>query len=769
MARSIKAVPARETKKKTAAKKTAKTNNHALIIVESPTKAKTLKKYLGDQKPSINVIASGGHVRDLPPKRFGIDVENDFQPEYVLLSSKKRIIKTLTEAAAKAETIYLATDPDREGEAIAWHLSHIFSPSVRNRVHRVQFHEITKRAVLEALRSPGKIDIQKVDAQQARRVVDRLVGYKVSPLLWKTVTGGLSAGRVQSVALRLICEREKEIEDFVKEEYWTIDGLFHNADIETFQAKLHKLDGKKIDITSQEESDEICKRLNDAGSYRISNIKRSRKKRNPAPPYITSTLQQDAARRFGFKVKRTMAIAQKLYEGVDLGERGITGLITYMRTDSTRVSKEANASLREYIGDSFGNDYLNKAVRYYKNKKGAVQDAHEAIRPTDVSINPEDIKDILSPSDFKLYSIIWKRFVATQMSPAEYDVTTVSIMGDDTIEFRASGQVIVFPGYLTVYEDKKNSRENSDDTTTLPVGLKSGMNLELQKLLPKQHFTQPPPRYSEAGLVKELDELGIGRPSTYATIISTLLDRRYVDLVEKAFKPADLGKTVNKILVEQFPDIFNVKFTARMEEELDEIEIGKKWVPVVENFYKPFSESMELAEANRKEIKKNTTQSLDRPCPECGRDLIIRWGKRGKFISCSGFPECKHAESLNPAPPVETDQKCPKCGKPMVVREGRFGRFLGCSDYPKCKGILPISTGYKCPEEGCDGDLIERKTKKGRTFYGCSKYPECKFVSWNAPVEGPCPKCQTPTLLVKKSSKNGDKKYCHRCSWSEEG
>ncbi len=769
MVRSTKTTSIGKAKKKPSLNKVENKGGQALIIVESPTKARTLKKYLSGSKPAFNVIASGGHVRDLPLKRFGIDVNNHFQPEYELLPNRKKIVKALTEAATKAGTIYLATDPDREGEAIAWHICNLFSPVVRARTQRVQFHEITKRAVIDALKSPGKIDSQKVDAQQARRVVDRLVGYKVSPLLWKTLTSGLSAGRVQSVALRLICERQKEIDAFVPVEYWTITGLFFNKEVEPFEAKLHKLDGKKVEISSEEESSQVCKRLSDSKSYHISEIKRSRKKKNPAPPYITSTLQQDASRRFGFQVKRTMAIAQKLYEGIELGKRGITGLITYMRTDSTRIATEANRDLREMIKTKYVSDYLSKETRYYKNKKGSVQDAHEAIRPTDVAITPEDARNFLTPQELKLYDMIWKRFVATQMHQAEFDVTTVTILGDDGIEFRASGQVVVFPGYLAVYEDIKNGGDSSEDQSALPPGLKPDMLLELQKILPKQHFTQPPPKFTEASLVKELDELGIGRPSTYATIISTLLDRRYVDRIEKAFMPTDLGITVNDILVMQFPDIFNVEFTARMEEELDEIEIGKQWVPVVEDFYKPFNEAMLKAEANRSEIKKNTTQMVDRKCPECGRDLVIRWGKRGKFISCTGFPACKYAENMNSESPIEVDQECPKCGKPMVLREGRFGKFLGCSDYPKCRGILPFTIGYKCPEEGCEGNLVERKTKKGKLFYGCSLYPECKFVSWNAPVEGPCPECGAPTLLIKKSVKSGDKKYCHRCNWSTEG
>ncbi|MBT7787929.1 MAG: type I DNA topoisomerase [Calditrichaeota bacterium] len=751
-----------------------------LIIVESPTKARTLGKYLssfkssgdGTDSPSQDffVMASGGHIIDLPKKKIGVSAESGFIPDYEILPDKTQVVQKLKKAAKIAKSIYIATDPDREGEAIAWHISNEISSRTKSDIYRVTFNEITRKAVHLALSSPGKVDQQKVDAQQARRVMDRLVGYKVSPLLWKTVARGLSAGRVQSVALRLICEREAEITAFKSEEYWTIDGLFTPDKINPFKARLNKLDKKKAKISDKEYSDKICERLNTA-SFIISDIKRSRKKRHPAAPYITSTLQQDAGRRFGMTVKRTMSVAQKLYEGLELGPKGSVGLITYMRTDSTRISDEANAELRDWIASGYGVDMVNDTVRSFKNKKGAVQDAHEAIRPTDVKNTPDEVKPFLSPQEFKLYETIWKRFVATQMKPAEIDGTKVVIEDDSkTIEFGATGQVIVFQGFLTVYQDVKDESQGSDQNgaSLIPVGLEVGMGLDLSEIFPLQHFTQPPPRYSEARLVKELDELGIGRPSTYASIITTIIDRKYVDRIEKNLHPTELGEVVNKILVDRFPDLFNVDFTAKMEEELDRIEMGANWLDVVKDFYTPFNEALTVAESTYKEIKKKLViQPVGRACPECGEDLVYRWGRKGRFISCSGFPKCKFAENINQEELVEVDEKCPECGQPMVMRSGRFGKFLGCSNYPKCKGILAITTGHKCPEDDCQGEIKELRSKKGRLFYGCTKYPSCSFTSWDQPVEGNCPECGAGTLFQKKSKKLGDINHCGRCDWSQ--
>ncbi len=730
----------------------------SLVIVESPTKAKTLSRYLG---ASYTVMASGGHIIDLPPKRLGVNIEKNFKPEYKLLPGKRKIAKSLTAAAEQAKNIYLATDPDREGEAIAWHISRHIARVSNDGVYRVQFHEITRKAVEEAVANPGMIDMCKVDAQQARRVMDRIVGYQVSPLLWKTVAGGLSAGRVQSVALRLICERQEEIDAFVKEEYWTIDGLFSGEKVEPFKARLYKLDGGKVKIPDEKFAKETASRIQSA-DYHVIDIRKTRKKRNPFPPYITSTMQQDAGRRLGFPAKRIMSIAQRLYEGLEIGERGQTGLITYMRTDSTRVSSEAITAARDWIASKYGVEFVSSKPRIFKNKKGAVQDAHEAIRPTDVNLTPELVKSYLKPDEFKLYELIWRRFTATQMKSAEIDVTVVSIGDGKTIEFRASGEVVKFPGFLAVYADIKINGESEESTTPIPANLSVNMPLELVKTDPRQHFTQPPPRYTDAGLVKVLDELGIGRPSTYASIISTLLDRQYAERNKRSLVPTELGKTVNRILILSFPDIFNVKFTAEMEEELDRIETGGNWQQVVHDFYTPFNAALQEVEGRRKELKQEALQPVGRQCPECGKDLVYRWGKRGRFISCTGFPECHYSENIEKTPQIEVSEKCPKCGGEMMVREGKYGRFLGCKNYPKCRGVLPLMTGHKCPEENCDGNLVERRSKKGKVFYACDRYPDCRFTSWNPPIDGPCPKCNAPTLF-EKSTQQGTFKYCYRC------
>lgn len=753
-----------------------------MIIVESPTKARTLGKYIKSGKldtsgngersnlPStFMILASGGHIIDLPKKKIGVDIEADFEPEYELLSGKSKIAKELKAAASKAKIIYIATDPDREGEAIAWHLQNLIKDQGNAKIHRIAFHEITKTAVIKALETPGSIDIPRVDAQQARRVLDRLVGYQVSPLLWKTVTRGLSAGRVQSVALRLICEREVAINEFNSEEYWSIDGEFKGENVPNLTAGLSKYNNKKIEISSEEQSNSIVKHLN-AESYNISGIKRTSKKKNPSPPYSTSTLQQDAGRRLGYPVKRTMSIAQKLYEGIVLGKMGSVGLITYMRTDSVRISNEAISKLRDWISNEHGVNYVNKSIRIFKNKKTTTQDAHEAIRPTDIKLHPDEIKSYLADDEFKLYRMIWQRFATTQMSPANIDVTTVIVGNGDGIEFRTSGQIITFDGFLKVQNTGKSESAGSkeDNENNLPAGLTSGMALDLTKLLPKQHFTQPPPRFTEPGLVKELDELGIGRPSTYATIISTLIDRTYVERKEKALPPTDLGITVNSVLVDRFPDVFSVDFTARMEGELDKIETGIKWQSVVREFYTPFSEALKIAEEQKAEVKKRlVTQSVGRNCPDCEKELLYRFSRRGKFISCSGYPDCKFAESLEPEEPIKTDQKCPECGNDMVVRSGRYGRFLGCSKYPKCRGIVAITTGKKCIKKDCDGEIAKRQSKRGKVFFGCNNYPKCDFVTWDEPLDGPCPECETPTLFIKRSKKSGNKTYCGACTWSK--
>ncbi len=744
----------------------------SLIIVESPTKARTLNKYLDK---SYVIKATVGHVIDLPSRRIGVDVENNFKLEYETLPKKEKVIKELISAAKLAKEVLLATDPDREGEAIAWHVSQAIGKR-SNKIHRVEFHEFTPKAVRKALETPSEINMKRVDAQQARRVLDRLVGYQVSPLLWKTITFGLSAGRVQSVALRQICEREVEIEQFIKEEYWTIDGEFKADKVDKFLARLFKLDKKKIEIPNEASSKTVVGRLKKA-DYVITDIRRSRRKRQPKPPYITSTLQQDAGRRLFFTTKRTMSVAQKLYEGINLGrDKGQTGLITYMRTDSLRVSDDAISDARDWIASQFGSEYVSSEPRTFKNKKGAIQDAHEAIRPADVSITPDSIKDKLTEEQYKLYNLIWRRFVATQMKKAEVDVTVITIggreKGDENsapkIEFRVSGQVLVFPGFLTVYEDQKNNDKDDDkakNDNSLPSGLMVGMPLDLRKLDPKQHFTQPPPRYNESSLVKMLDEEGIGRPSTYAQIISTLLARKYVDKEEKVFIPTDLGKTVNKLLVERFPEVFTVEFTSKMEEQLDTVELGDHtWQQVVREFYEPFSISLEAALGHSGEIKKKMVEPVGRNCPDCGSDLLYKWSRNGKFIACSGYPKCKFSEDINANTSIKVDVKCPDCGSQMKVRSGKFGEFLGCSDYPKCKGILPITSEFDCPTEGCKGKLVKKKTKTGKIFYGCQNYPKCDFASWDNPIVGPCPECKAPTIL-EKVRKAGTLKHCHRCDW----
>lgn len=753
------------------------TRSRSLVIVESPTKARTLSRYLG--APFV-VMASGGHVRDLPERDLGVNIERGFDPQYQPLPGKKRIVDALKSAAAGARRVLLATDPDREGEAIAWHIAYLIGGDKRNDIRRVQFHEITKRAVEEAIASPGSIDISKVEAQQARRIMDRLVGYQVSPLLWRAVTKGLSAGRVQSVALRLICEREAEIVAFVTQEYWTIDGKFAGREVAPFVARLVKYSGKKVELSDEKSVKEAISRLI-GRSYSIADIKRTTKRRQPPPPYITSTLQQDAARRLGYTVKRTMSIAQKLYEGMTVGDRGQVGLITYMRTDSTRVSPEANAMARAFIAENYGEDSVAPFVRTYKNKNSAVQDAHEAIRPTDVRLTPEIVKTHLSPEEFKLYDLIWKRFIATQMKEAVYNVTTVSITDGVDSEFRATGQVIVQSGFLILSEPKATNRsargkagetdEKGEDAeaetlTDLPPNLSVGMPLDLLGLDPAQHFTEPPPRFSEASLVKELDEQGIGRPSTYATIISTLLDRTYIEKREKLLHPTELGQTVNRILVDRFPDLFSVKFTAKMEEELDKIEEGAAWRTVLSDFYEPFKVALEAAQGMVRDLKKVSVQEVGRSCPDCGKALLYRFGKKGRFISCSGYPDCKYAENLQnegqPAAPVETSEKCPKCGKPMLRRTGRFGPFLGCSGYPSCKTILPLTTPHSCIEPDCTGNVVERRSKTGKIFFSCSRYPDCKFISWDPPADGPCAKCGAPSLF-KKTTRAGESVYCKRC------
>ncbi|MGB9596045.1 MAG: type I DNA topoisomerase [Candidatus Poribacteria bacterium] len=723
----------------------------SLVVVESPAKVKTISKFLGKD---YTVKASMGHIRDLPETGLSVDIENGFKPHYTIIEGKKKIVNEIKKAADTVDDILLATDPDREGEAICWHLAYELKKADKP-IKRITFNEITKNAVLNAIKNPGQIDQNLVDAQQARRILDRLVGYQISPILGKMIKWGLSAGRVQSVAVRLICEREDEILAFVPEEYWTIDAILKGKDTSQFSARLFEIDNKKAKIDNEEQAKSILKDL-DGKDYIVDKIDRKERKKNPVPPFTTSKLQQEAVRKLRMPVKTTMKIAQDLYEGVEIGDEGSVGLITYMRTDSTRVAKEAIDSVRDFIGRNFGDEYLPNQAVQYQSKKGA-QDAHEAIRPTDVSRTPSEIKKFLTQNQYELYDLIWKRFVASQMKPAIYDVTTVDIKAGK-YTFRANGSIIKFKGFMSVYMESIDEEAEEEKESILPE-LKVGEKLQLLNLIPEQHFTQPPPRYSEATLVKALEEKGIGRPSTYATIISTIQEREYVTKEQGRFVPTEMGRLVNSALLKSFPEIMDVEFTAKMESELDDIEEGKvNWVKVLEEFYKPFSRSLEKAPDNIKAAKKDMEETTNEVCDLCGRKMVIRWGRYGRFLACSGFPECKGTKQLNnnkesiSSEPEPTDEVCEKCGSPMVIRTGKYGKFLSCSQYPKCKFIKPFSTGIKCPKPDCDGYLVERKSKNGRIFYGCNKYPVCDFVIWNKPVNKLCPKCNA-TFLVEKTSK----------------
>jgi len=733
-----------------------------LVIVESPTKTKALKKFLGKE---FMVEASVGHVKDLPKKDLGVEIENGFAPRYEIIKGKKKVLDQLKSQSRKAKAVYLAPDPDREGEAIAWHIASEIK-KINPRILRASFNEITEQAVLEGIQQAGQIDMNKVNAQQARRILDRLVGYKISPLLWKTVFKGLSAGRVQSVALRIICERETEIENFVPKEYWSITAQLETQKSESFIAKLAKIGGKDFEIATQKEAENICTDIRDK-EFVVVKVTQEKKKRQPYPPYITSTLQQDAARRLYFSSKKTMMTAQQLYEGVELGDMGSVGLITYMRTDSFRVAEVAQKAARDLIGKNYGKDYLPPKPIQYKSKKTA-QEAHEAIRPTYVDYHPEEIKKFLTKDQYKLYQLIWKRFIASQMSPAIYNSTTVEIEAERYL-FRASTSQFLFDGFLRVYQDIKEVNSDETEESKLPA-LKEKETLNLLDLVPKQHFTKPPPRFSEATLIKELEENGIGRPSTYAQIVSTIKQRKYVEAQSRKLVPTELGKTVNRILVENFPDIFEVKFTANMEEELDKIEEGKEdRVKVLNDFYAPFQLNLDKVENNKRNIRKLTQQKTDEICEKCGSPMIIRWGRNGRFLACSAFPKCKNTKPLpgDENGKLLSDQKCDLCGAPMMIKLSRFGKFLSCSRYPDCKFTRPYSIGVNCPQEGCDGFLTERRTKRGRIFYGCSNYPKCKFATWDKPISQPCPNCGAKFLVEKSSKVKGEYSKCLKCGYEK--
>ncbi|OHA13330.1 MAG: DNA topoisomerase I [Candidatus Tagabacteria bacterium RIFCSPLOWO2_01_FULL_39_11] len=720
-----------------------------LVIVESPTKAKTISRFLNRD---FKVESSYGHVRDLPKSKLGVDIKNDFEPQYVIPDEAQKRITNLKKTAKKAKEIILATDEDREGEAIAWHLTQALELNVNAKqtpnVERIVFHEITKKAITEALQKPRGIDMNLVDAQQARRVLDRLVGYELSPFLWQKIKRGLSAGRVQSAAVRLIAEREEEIKKFKSEEYWTIAALLLKRETRKakreinenkFEALLTKKDDKtipKLGIKSKAEADNILKDLQKA-EYKVSNVQKNEVKRTPPPPFTTSTLQQEANNRFRFSAKQTMRIAQQLYEGINFaGEQ--TGLITYMRTDSVSLSFESMICAKTTIEKKFGKAYALETPRIYKTKSKQAQEAHEAIRPAMPEKSPDDLKKYLDPQQYKLYKLIWQRMIASQMREAIFDATAADIsaipLNSQRINytFRANGSVIKFDGFLKIYEGKISAKEN-----ILPE-LSKEEKLELEKLLPSQKFTQPPARYSEAALIKALEENGIGRPSTYAPTISTIQDRGYAEKDEnRKLFPTEIGIVVNNLLVEHFPKIVDIKFTAAMEEDLDEIAEGKiKWRPVVKNFYGPFKEN--LIKKTKEVQKEDLLQKLGRECPECGAEMVIKFGKFGKFYACGRYPDCKHTEATEEEQKTQKENEgeiCEKCGAPMAVKRGKYGMFLGCSNYPECKNVKKIqrSIGVKCPK-CADGDIIERKTKRGKLFYGCSKWPKCDFTSWKKPL-----------------------------------
>jgi DNA topoisomerase-1 len=725
-----------------------------LIIVESPAKVKTLQKFLGGD---YLIKASVGHIKDLPEGELGVDLQKDFQPQYVTISGKAKIIRELKKSSKGVKNIYLGPDPDREGEAIAWHIAEEIGKGNKN-IYRVLFNEITKKAVLNAIHHPGKLQQSKYEAQQARRILDRLVGYQVSPVLWEKVRRGLSAGRVQSVAVRIVCEREREIQDFVSEEYWSLTATLKGKDSPvSFDAKLTKWKGKKVKMANEAEALAIRKTL-ESVPYSVSKIVQQEKQRHPLPPFITSRLQQEAYRKLSFPAKKTMWIAQKLYEGVDLGPLGMVGLITYMRTDSVRVSTEAIQQVRGWIRDRFGDSHLPPKPNVYKSRRGA-QEAHEAIRPTSIDLEPDKVKSSLEKDQWALYKLIWDRFVASQMPSANFLQTTVEIKADDAV-FTAVGTVPVFQGFMALYVEGEDNQENGNGEKKLPP-LIEGQVLELLGLIPKQHFTQPPYRYSEATLIKELEEKGIGRPSTYATILATIKEKEYVRLEKGKFFPTELGCLVNDLLVVNFPDIFDVEFTAQMEENLDHIEEGEKdWVETLKEFYVPFEKDLEMAKVSMRDVKRELIPT-DETCERCGSKMVKRWGKRGYFLACSSYPKCRYTREVegNGENQVETEAKCEKCGNPMVIKNGKFGRFLACSSYPTCKFTRSLDTGVRCPQEGCDGVIVERRTRKGRTFYGCANYPNCTYALWDKPIPEKCPQCGFP-FLVEKQGKGGVTRRC---------
>ncbi|MGB8321210.1 MAG: type I DNA topoisomerase [Ignavibacteriaceae bacterium] len=754
-----------------------------LILVESPSKAKTINKYLGN---NFIVEATIGHIRNLPKTKLGVDIQNDYQPQYVTIRGKGDVIKKIKSLAAKSNNIYIATDPDREGEAIAQDIVDILNGTANHKIRRVLFNEITKTGVRRAMDSPRDIDNHLVTSQRARRVMDRIIGYKMSPFLWKAIieisgSSSLSAGRVQSVALKIICDREEEIDKFIQTEYWSIWAVFKTDKDETFEARLYSINSKDLKVQPKPEmsekdwedflkknfainnkntANEIFDLISKKENFFISDIIKKNVKRNPSPPFITSTLQAEASRRLKMRPKQTMMLAQKLYEGVELGKDGTQGLITYMRTDSTRISDEVIPLVRDYIKNSYGDRYIPAVPNVFEKKdKTNVQDAHEAIRPTSLKYTPDYVKDYLDKRSLKLYELIWMRFIASQMASAELEVTNVEVTADEYL-FKATGTAVKFSGFMQVYEEMVEQKENDDDNKQekIPLGLEKDQRLTLEELTKNQHFTKPPPRFTESSLIRELESKGIGRPSTYSLIASTIQDRKYVEQLDRKLIPTKLGKEVNKILVKNFPDIINERFTADMESELDQIAQGEnKYVNVLNDFYLPFSKALKHVENNVEKII----------CEKCGGEMIIKIGRFGKYLACSNYPDCKNIKSLKEVAaqnqePEYTGETCQKCGARTVYREGKFGRFIGCERYPDCDYLKNITLGVKCPK--CkEGDIVERKSRRKKIFYGCSRYPDCDFVSWYKPIAHDCPNKDSYYMEKRYSKKKGEYLKCPNC------
>lgn len=733
-----------------------------LLIIESPAKARTIRKYLGSD---FKIMASVGHVKDLPVSKFGVDIENGFKPEYVTIKGKDKILKELKAAGSVAEAIYLAPDPDREGEAIAWHIAQELKKGRKHKeIFRVLFNELTAKAIRDAVSSPQALDRDKFESQQARRILDRLVGYQISPLLWKKVKRGLSAGRVQSVAVKMICDREREIQAFDSQEYWSLTAHLKSSEPPPFEARLSKYMGKKADLKNEEQTLKIVSEI-EGLPFKVSKVTQKRTRKNPPPPFTTSLLQQEAFKRLRFSAKKTMSIAQGLYEGVDLGNRGLVGLITYMRTDSFRLSDDAVSEARGFIQKAFGKDYLPGRPNRFKSRKGA-QEAHEAIRSTSAELEPRAVSPYLTKDQLALYDLIWTRFVACQMSPAILNKTQVEISAGKAA-FRATGSVVVFKGFTVLYQE---GPEKDQEAQLPPV--QEDQILNLIKLDPAQHFTQPPPRFTEATLIKALEENGIGRPSTYAAILANISGREYVSIEKRLFRPTELGFLVTDLLVGSFPDVMDTAFTAQMENNLDKIERGEvKWTDILKQFYGSFEKNLEKA---TREMKGEVLTDIS--CPKCDRPMAIKSGRNGIFLACTGFPECRNTTNFTrdekgnivveaSAEPRKDEGTCEKCGRPMAVKNGKFGSFVACTGYPECKNIWtpkPVSTGVACPEKNCRGMLVERRSKKGKKFYACNQYPKCRFATWDDPFDEACPECGTPVLSIKRPKNSAPSLACRK-------